>query len=60
MNTIMEWQVFSPIPFSEYDPTIMTQPRLLMNLEINKMYGHFDPLNYEHLSFYAKDYIIGE
>ncbi|XP_050537031.1 chondroitin sulfate synthase 2 [Daktulosphaira vitifoliae] len=57
MNTIMEWQIFSPIPFSEYDPTIMTQPRLLMNLDINKMYGHFDPLNYEHLSFYAKDYV---
>lgn len=59
MNTIMEWQIFSALPFSEYDPNLMTYPRQA-TLDINKHYGHFDPFNFDHLSFYAKDYVTSE
>lgn len=57
MNTIMEWQIFSALPFSEFDPDLMTYPRQA-TLDVNKYYGHFDPFDYDHLSFYAKDYVI--
>lgn len=59
MNTIMEWQIFSALPFSEFDPYLMMYPKQT-TLDINKHYGHFDPFNYDHLSFYAKDYVISK
>lgn len=59
MNTIMEWQIFSALPYSEYDPNLMTYPRQA-TLDVNKYYGHFDPFNFDHLSFYAKDYVTGK
>ncbi|XP_046388565.1 chondroitin sulfate synthase 2 [Ischnura elegans] len=61
MNTIIGWQVFSPIPFAEYHPEVVyTGPDLVnrpVELEVNKSYGHFDSLDVDHLSFYAKDYL---
>lgn len=59
MNTIMEWQIFSALPYSEYDPNLMTYPQQ-STLDVNKYYGHFDPFNFDHLSFYAKDYVTSE
>ncbi|XP_071454752.1 chondroitin sulfate synthase 2 [Hetaerina americana] len=61
MNTILGWQVFSPIPFAEYHPEVVyTGPDLInrpVELDVNKSYGHFDSFDVEHLSFYAKDYL---
>lgn len=58
MNTILQWQIFSPIPFIEMDPSIVYSPDLVqpLELDINKNYGHFDGSNSKHISFYAKDY----
>ncbi|KAG8229514.1 hypothetical protein J437_LFUL004920 [Ladona fulva] len=62
MNTILGWQVFSPIPFAEYHPDIVyTGPDFVTRpaeLDVNKSYGHFDNLDTNHLSFYVKDYLI--
>lgn len=59
MNTIINWQVFSPIPFSEYNPLI-TKISEQQFMDINKRQGHFDTHDTEHLSFYVKDYITGK
>ena len=61
MNTISGWQVFSPLPFSEYHPDIVysitnPQPK---ELEIDKAVGHFDSREFSHIAFYAHDYITG-
>ncbi|XP_054269456.1 chondroitin sulfate synthase 2 [Macrosteles quadrilineatus] len=58
MNTVSGFQVFSPIPFAEYQPEIVynedrPQPP---ELDINKNYGHYDSLNFRHISFYTSDY----
>ncbi|XP_059474527.1 chondroitin sulfate synthase 2 [Neocloeon triangulifer] len=58
MNTILHKQIFSPIPFSEYHPDIVYQEsERPKELDINKKYGHYDSANYQHLSFYLKDYV---
>lgn len=61
MNTIRERQVFSPIPFSEYDPDIVYNEDLPRpkEMDINRNYGHYDTLNTEHISFYVRDYREG-
>ncbi|XKL59141.1 hypothetical protein PGB90_000157 [Kerria lacca] len=56
MNTIFGWQIFSPIPFSEYNPII--HGLKLPYVDVNKKHGHFDSYNTKHISFYAKDYFI--
>ncbi|KAF2882280.1 hypothetical protein ILUMI_23900 [Ignelater luminosus] len=53
MNTIANFQIFSPIPFRQYNPKV-TQ---INTLEVNKNAGHFDRQNYKYVSFYGKDYI---
>ncbi|KYB26915.1 chondroitin sulfate synthase 2 [Tribolium castaneum] len=53
MNTIANFQIFSPIPFKQYDPKVSQVP----TLEINKNNGHFDRDDYTYVSFYGKDYI---
>uniref|UniRef100_A0A8D8M5D0 Hexosyltransferase n=1 Tax=Cacopsylla melanoneura TaxID=428564 RepID=A0A8D8M5D0_9HEMI len=55
MNTIQGYQVFSPIPFSEYSPNI-TQHKSA-SIDINKNIGHFNVYNHDHISFYVKDYL---
>lgn len=55
MNTIQGYQVFSPLPFSEYSPNI-TQ-RMSPSIDINKNMGQFNVYNNEHISFYVKDYM---
>lgn len=56
MNTIVNMQVFSPMPFRQYNPKI-TQ---INKLEVNKNTGHFDREEYKYLSFYSKDYVNGK
>lgn len=56
MNTILGWQIFSPIPFTEYSPSFITDPQCSATLDIRKQCGHYDSLNVDHLSFYVKDY----
>ncbi|PSN43934.1 Chondroitin sulfate synthase 2 [Blattella germanica] len=58
MNTISGWQIFSPVPFSEYHPDIVysasnTQPK---ELDIDKSYGHYDTREFGHIAFHARDY----
>jgi len=58
MNTILGKQVFCPIPFVEYHPAIVYgKKRPTASLNFNTSLGHFDDLNYHHLSFYKADYL---
>nr|CAD7611177.1 unnamed protein product [Timema genevievae] len=54
MNTILHWQVFSPLPFTEYYLNSMG-PRN-KELDINKNHGYYDTSFAKHISFYAMDY----
>jgi hypothetical protein len=59
MNTILGKQVFCPIPFVEYHPAIVYgKKRPSASLSFNTSLGHFDTLNYEHLSLYKSDYVL--
>ncbi|XP_046984721.1 chondroitin sulfate synthase 2 [Schistocerca americana] len=59
MNTVLQWQVFSPIPFTEFHPDIVYTPEVqrAVELDINKNYGHYDSFSKSNLAFYAKDYL---
>eukprot|EP00092_Neocalanus_flemingeri_P016071 GFUD01017395.1.p1 GENE.GFUD01017395.1~~GFUD01017395.1.p1 ORF type:complete len:741 (-),score=176.09 GFUD01017395.1:98-2320(-) len=58
MNTILGKQVFCPIPFVEYHPSIVYgKKRPSASLSFNTSLGHFDTLNLNHLSFYKSDYV---
>lgn len=56
MNTIEKFQVFSPIPFRQYNKKASEYTKL----EVNKNAGHFDREEYKYISFYGRDYIEGE
>lgn len=57
MNTISQWQVFSPIPFVEFQPNIAySDDTKNSGIDINRNNGRYDNLNYESISFYVKDY----
>ncbi|VEN42805.1 unnamed protein product [Callosobruchus maculatus] len=53
MNTILNFQIFSPIPFRQYNPKISQ----INILDVNKNTGHFDKEEYKYISFYGKDYV---
>ncbi|KAJ8928907.1 hypothetical protein NQ314_018478 [Rhamnusium bicolor] len=53
MNTILNFQIFSPIPFRQYNPRISQYK----DLELNKNAGHFDREEYQFISFYGRDYV---
>lgn len=53
MNTIEKFQVFSPIPFRQYNPKTSDY----LKLEVNKNAGHFDREEYKFISFYGRDYV---
>jgi len=60
MNTISNWQVFFPIPFSAFNPDLIydaskneTPPK---NIEIKANSGHFDIYSYDDICFYHSDY----
>ena len=55
MNTIPNFQIFSAIPFRQYNPKVSQS----QGFEINKNNGHFDKEEYRYISFYSKDYVTG-
>jgi len=58
MNTILNKQVFCPIPFVEYHPAVVYgKKRPTTTLNFNTSLGHFDTLNNHHISFYKGDYL---
>ncbi|KAF7997580.1 hypothetical protein HCN44_006151 [Aphidius gifuensis] len=57
MNTISQWQIFSPIPFVEFQPNITYfNKKNNDKIDVNRKDGRYDHLNYESISFYVKDY----
>ncbi|XP_053592891.1 chondroitin sulfate synthase 2 [Microplitis demolitor] len=56
MNTIIQWQVFSPIPFVEYNPNLYESDQKSRKFDLSHNHGYYDTSNYESISFYAKDY----
>ncbi|XP_015597570.1 chondroitin sulfate synthase 2 [Cephus cinctus] len=57
MNTISQWQIFSPIPFTGYHPDIAYAEDIKhVEMDITRNHGRYDDTNFESISFYAKDY----
>jgi hypothetical protein len=57
MNTIAGFQIFFPIGFWAYKPSLVyDQPPYPANIEISAKSGHFDPNRFDHASFYCADY----
>ncbi|XP_014670346.1 PREDICTED: chondroitin sulfate synthase 2-like [Priapulus caudatus] len=58
MNAILRWQVFFPMGFYEYKPSVVygTDVAPPETLDINRVHGHFDRDAYEHACFYNGDY----
>ena len=61
MNTISQWQVFSPIPFVQYHPDIIYFDESAKHVEFDILHNHgrYDEYNYDSVSFYTKDYMAG-
>ena len=61
INTISGWQLFSPIPFAEYNPDV-TFPGLSKTeaLNISTNQGFYDIHDTQHISFYTADYLSGK
>ncbi|XP_047371212.1 chondroitin sulfate synthase 2 [Vespa velutina] len=58
MNTINQYQIFSPIPFVAYHPDITyTDDNKHIEVDVNHNYGRYDEYNYNNIAFYVKDYI---
>jgi hypothetical protein len=61
INTISGWQLFSPIPFAEYNPEV-SFPGLskaeALNISTNQ--GFYDIHETQHISFYMADYLNGK
>ncbi|XP_062972875.1 chondroitin sulfate synthase 2 [Elgaria multicarinata webbii] len=59
MNTINSWQVFFPIHFQGYNPTIAfhNQPSSLSSLDLVRDAGHFDRDAFSEACFYNADYM---
>ncbi|CAK9814853.1 Chondroitin sulfate synthase 2 [Anthophora plagiata] len=56
MNTINQYQVFSPIPFVEYHPDVVHMNDVQVEADINRNHGRYDEYNYNNIAFYARDY----
>lgn len=59
LNTLKRRQVFFPIPFSEFMPSLIyplnqSRPDTVV---INKMIGHFDMASFAYSSFYNQDFM---
>lgn len=60
MNTISQWQVFSPIPFVQYHPDVINYNKNpYTKFDIIHSHGRYDEYNYDFVAFYAKDYLTG-
>lgn len=62
MNTISQWQVFSPIPFVQYNPDIIKYHENSKSIDFDILHNHgrYDKHNFDSVSFYAKDYMTGK
>lgn len=59
MNTINQYQIFSPIPFIEYHPDIIhINDVKKLSTDINRNYGKYDEYNFNNIAFYVRDYNI--
>lgn len=57
MNTINQYQVFSPIPFMEYHPDIAHMNDIKqVDTDINRNHGRYDEYNFNNIAFYVRDY----
>ncbi|KOC62206.1 Chondroitin sulfate synthase 2 [Habropoda laboriosa] len=57
MNTINQYQVFSPIPFVEYHSDVVHMNDVKqVETDINRNHGRYDEYNYNNIAFYARDY----
>lgn len=56
MNTISNWQIYSPIPFVEFHPNLAYYDSKNTGFDLNRNHGRYDDLNYDSISFYTKDY----
>lgn len=56
MNTINQWQVFSPIPFVEFHPDIIYKDNKITEFDVVRNLGRYDEYNFNSVAFYAKDY----
>lgn len=57
MNTISNFQIFSPIPFKLFDPNLIESELINRKLDVHKSSGKFDSNEYRYISFYGKDYV---
>ncbi|KAG1655204.1 Chondroitin sulfate synthase 2 [Nymphon striatum] len=57
MNTIQGFQVFFPIPFVQYHPSVTYRNETSRKFKIHKDYGHYDRQSFDYASFYYSDYI---
>ncbi|CAB0029709.1 unnamed protein product [Trichogramma brassicae] len=59
MNTISQWQVYSPIPFTQYHPLIVTYKEKIKNNDFDILHNHgrYDEYNFDSISFYVRDYM---
>lgn len=60
MNTINQWQVFSPIPFVEFHPDIIYNEDKNIEFDVVRNLGRYNDFNFNSIGFYAKDYISSE
>lgn len=61
INTISGWQLFSPIPFTEYNPDVSfpgSKRNEVLNISTNQ--GFYDIYDTQHISFYVADYLNGK
>ncbi|CAL7941243.1 unnamed protein product [Xylocopa violacea] len=59
MNTINQYQVFSPIPFVEYHPDVVHMNDIKqVDTDINRNHGRYDEYNFNNIAFYVRDYNI--
>lgn len=56
MNTINQWQVFSPIPFVEFHPDIIYTEGKNVEFDVIRNLGRYNDFNFNSVGFYAKDY----
>lgn len=59
LNTVLNSQIFFPIPFSSYMPNVVYGSRPFpSDIEINKNNGYFNTDSYQFVSFYNHDFIL--
>lgn len=58
INTIAGWQLYSPIPFAEYNPNVtVTSVKKPGVLDVSTNQGFYNSHDTLHISFYISDYL---